>query len=257
MTYYGLLGKGITYSLSPKIHKVVYEHYKLNCDYRLVDGDLEEKIDELKALEGFNVTIPYKQDIIPYLEDMDNASKKIGAVNTVVKRDGKWFGYNTDYHGFKDTVLSILKEIPERAIILGTGGSALAVYHVLKDIGVTTVNVVSRNPDTVFEAEKCLTYEMIENSGLQSGLLVNCTPVGRDGKSPVSDEFIARQGSVIDLIYNPEMTPLLKKAADLGKPCANGLMMLIVQALYADQLWFPQIEVDIQALYHKIKSKVD
>ncbi len=256
MMHFGLLGKGITYSLSPKIHSIVYEHFKLNCEYRLVDGLLIEQLEALKALEGFNVTIPYKQDIIPYLAEMDDASKKIGAVNTVVVRNGIWYGYNTDYYGFKETVLSTLAEIPKSAIILGTGGSALAVYHVLKDLGVETVTVVSRNADTIFEREKCITYEDIEKRGLQSDLLVNCTPVGRDGKSPVSDKLIARQGGVIDLIYNPEMTPLLKKAADFGIPYANGLMMLIVQAIYADRLWFPEIEIDIQSLYNKIRTNL-
>ncbi len=257
MKHYGLLGKGITYSLSPRIHAHVYEKLDLDCDYTIVDGILEEQIETIKNLDGFNITIPYKEDIIPYLTDQDEASRKIGAVNTVVHRDGKWFGYNTDYHGFKETVLSLSIETPQSAVILGTGGAAKAVYHVLKDLGTKEIWIVSRQEDAIFENERCITYEMLENRGIRSDMLVNCTPVGRDGTSPVSEQVVKRQGSVIDLIYAPPMPLLLKMARSLQIPYANGLMMLIVQALYADQLWFSDINIDIQKLYHEIKVIID
>ncbi|GAU78167.1 shikimate dehydrogenase [Fusibacter sp. 3D3] len=257
MRHYGLLGKGITYSISPRIHTYVYEQLSLDCDYKIVDGVLEEKLELLKQLDGFNVTIPYKQEIMPYLADQDEASRKIGAVNTVVKNAGKWFGYNTDYHGFKETLLSISNKIPESAVILGTGGAAKAVYHVLKDVGVKAIWIVSRKAKTSFENECCITYEMLENSEIQSDLLINCTPVGRAQDSPVSEQVVRRQKSVIDIIYVPTMTPLLKMAESLQIPYANGLMMLIVQALYADQLWFPDTSIQIQKLYQELKWIVE
>lgn len=257
MKHYGLLGKGITYSLSPRIHTRVYEKLTLDCDYKIVDGILEEQLEALKSLDGFNITIPYKQEIIPYLTAQDEASQKIGAVNTVVQRDGKWFGYNTDYHGFKETVLSLSIETPESAVILGTGGAAKAVYHVLKDLGTKKIWIVSRKAHIVFENEHCITYEMLENREIQSDMLINCTPVGRDGESSVSEQVVKRQGSVIDLIYAPPMTALLKWAESLQIPHINGLMMLIVQALYADQLWFPDTAFDMQKLYQDIKSIIE
>ncbi|MBF4693038.1 shikimate dehydrogenase family protein [Fusibacter ferrireducens] len=257
MKRFGLLGKGITYSLSPRIHTHVYEDLDLDCDYKIVDGILEEQLTSLKQLDGFNVTIPYKQEIIPYLTAQDDASRKIGAVNTVVQREGKWFGYNTDYHGFKETVSALPIKTLKSAIILGTGGAAKAVYHVLKELGVQDIWVVSRQPHTIFEDEHCITYETLENTGIQSDMLINCTPVGRDGDSPVSEQVIKRQGSVVDLIYAPPMTTILKWAESFQIPQANGLMMLVVQALYADKLWFPEIPVDIRKLYQDIRMVLE
>lgn len=257
MRQFGLLGRGISYSLSPKMHAALYESMEIKATYELVDGELAEVLSKLRTLDGFNITIPYKQEIMPYLVSVDPAAQRIGAVNTVVADEAGWHGYNTDYHGFRETVKGLIQRDVTSAIILGTGGAAKAVYYALKDMGASKIYVISRHLGATFEGIPCLSYEMLEAGDICSDLLVNCTPVGTNGKkdhqmSPVSEKVVSKQGAVIDLIYNPERTPLLKIAEGMNIPVSNGLKMLVVQAIYAEKFWFPEREVDVQKLYEII-----
>lgn len=253
---YGLIGKQISYSLSPKIHSEFYKLNNIAAEYSLFDDELEALITRLNELGGFNVTIPYKEAIIKHLEEVDSAAERIGAVNTVVCKDSKWYGYNTDYYGFLETVKALGDINQNRAIILGTGGAAKAVFYVLKDIGFEEILVVSRSHGESFEGVRCISYDMLEKLLIASDLLVNCTPVGRNGEMPVSEMIISKQGAIIDLIYNPEYTPLLSKAKENEVPHDNGLRMLVVQALYAEKLWYPEVIFDIEENFKHIESKL-
>ncbi len=245
---YGLLGANITYSFSPELHNRMFQLAGIDAEYTLIDIPRDQfNLDMLsKALDtfsGFNVTIPYKEAIFDFLDEVDERALKIGAVNTVVLEDGKWKGYNTDYDGF----LFLFKqlELSERrsATILGTGGAAKMVYHSLLELGFESIMVVSRSKDrenTFFNKAYCLDYEELESSKPSSDLLVNCTPLGMSQYidiMPISRDFLSIQRAVIELIYNPSETLLMREASKLGIKALGGLDMLIVQALEAESIW--------------------
>ena len=238
--YYGLIGKKIDYSFSKSYFKEKFERENLNhCFYN--NYDLESINDFLKTIEeneisGLNVTIPYKESIINYLDDLDPSAKTIGAVNTI-KIENKNFlkGYNTDYLGF----IKSLKDnnfFHKKALILGTGGASKAIIYALKSLN-TKTTVVSRK-----RKENCIIYRYLNKDIiLKNTLIINCTPLGTFPKieeyPKIPYEFITKKHLCYDLIYNPNKTKFLEKSEIRGASIINGLQMLENQAKESWKIW--------------------
>ena len=219
----GLIGEKLGHSFSPAIHgKLADYEYKL---YELSPEQVGPFL-EKKEYDGLNVTIPYKKTVIPYCDELTEAAKSIGSVNTIVKRpDGTLLGHNTDYDGFMWLLKNAGAEVKgKKAVVLGTGGASVTVQAALRDLGAASVVVVSRSGED--------NYENIARHS-DAKILVNATPVGmypKTGVSPVDlDSFTALE-CVFDVVYNPAKTQLLLEAEKRGIPCANGLGMLVAQA---------------------------
>jgi len=220
----GLIGEHLGHSFSPQIHAELADY-----SYKLVELPPEAVGDFVRngELDAFNVTIPYKKDVIPFLDGISPEAEAIGAVNTVVRKDGKVYGYNTDYFGFTYMLDSLGIEVKgKKAIVFGTGGAAFTVFAVLKDKGVRELAVIGIEDNTP---------ENIAKHG-DAEIVVNATPVGmypKNGNAPVSLKAFPSCMAVLDVIYNPARTALLLEAEELGIPAVNGLPMLVAQAAKA------------------------
>lgn len=246
----GLIGEKLGHSLSPEIHQKIFEKLGIRGTYNLLPiarMNLKDTVETLlESMDGFNVTIPYKTDIMPFLDEISPEARTIGAVNTVAVHDGKRYGYNTDYDGFARTLDKIAADVKgEKVFVMGHGGASRAVVQCLHDRGAGTILIVSRCPEAVDEsfqefAEKrdCLIIDYSILNQEDGYLLVNATPVGmypKAGFSPVPAEVAERFDKVIDLIYNPSETKLLSDAMNADK--SNGLYMLVMQAVRAEEIW--------------------
>lgn len=226
----GLLGERLSHSYSPKIHKSLYD-----CEYGLYEVKKEEIGDFLKnnCLDGFNVTIPYKQEVIAYLSEMSDTARAIGSVNTVVrKEDGSLFGDNTDIYGFKYLLnKNGIDVYNKKVIVLGSGGTSKTVCFALKALEDREIAIISRSGED--------NYDNIDKHR-DAQIIVNTTPVGmypNNLKAPLDlRDFSAVEG-VADVIYNPAKTALLLQAESLGIRYAGGLLMLVAQAKRSAELF--------------------
>ena len=218
----GLLGRKLGHSYSPQIHGLLGDY-----SYALFEKEPEELASFLKDgdFTGINVTIPYKKDVIPYLDALSPAAQKIGSVNTIVRRaDGSLFGHNSDYFGFVSLVKhSGIAVEGKKVLVLGSGGTSNMVVTALRDLGAAPV-VISRSGENNYG-----------NLHLHSdaSVIVNATPVGmypNTGVSPIDLRRFPALTGVLDVIYNPAKTQLLLDAEKLGIPHENGLWMLVAQA---------------------------
>ena len=268
MEFLGVLGEKLPHTYSPIINKRIMELINVEGAYKkfeLPRGNMQKFIDGVKALEirGFNVTIPYKEEVMPFLDYISDEAKNIGAVNTVVNKDGKLCGYNTDYFGFHSTLkIANIDVKGKRAVILGSGGASKAIREVLLDDGAKEVYIVSRYPQYSSENSKDKRVKLInydELAKVNGYLLVNSTPVGmypKVGVSAVGDEIIEKFQAVVDIVYNPTETEILRRARSLGKISIGGLYMLVGQAVKAEEI-FHQIEIDkeiINIIYNELKK---
>ena len=229
-TRYGLLGKKLGHSYSAPIHKALG-----NGDYSLVEIP-PEGVDAFMRehdFDGINVTIPYKETVIPYLDEISDRAKKIGSVNTIINRDGKLYGDNTDYYGFSYMARSVgISFKDKKVIILGGGGTSLTAQAVTCDEGARQIVVISRRGENNYD-NLHLHYD--------SEIIVNCTPVGmypNIGDKIIDLEPFTKLKGVIDVIYNPSKTGILIDAKHRGIPYVNGLSMLVAQAKLAHELFF-------------------
>ncbi|MBR6072590.1 MAG: shikimate dehydrogenase [Acholeplasmatales bacterium] len=255
MKKYALLGEKLSHSYSPIIHKKIFEAYNIDADYSLLEcnkNDLEGIINKLRTGEysGFNVTIPYKIEVMKYLDEISDEAKAIGSCNTIAYKDGKIIGYNTDYFGFYNELVYYNVEVKNKdCYILGTGGASLALYKALIDMG-GNVKYVSRNPKN----SETITYLELENKNID--LLVNATPVGMSpnvGFSPVKSDIAKRSKYVVDIIFNPKRTQLLLDA----NSNMNGLLMLVGQAVKAEEIWQDKkYPLDIIGLLKEIEAMI-
>ncbi len=227
---YGLLGEHLPHSFSPQIHLSLG-----NNDYHLFEiapKNLEGFLSD-KKFKGINVTIPYKKAVIPYLDVISPEAEKIGAVNTISVRDGKLYGDNTDYFGFKYMVEKSGIEISgKKTLVLGSGGAAATVKAVLTDMGAESVGVVSRNGE--------INYTNIYDE-TDTEIIVNTTPVGMypdNMHSPVVLSKFPNLKGVFDVVYNPLRTKLVMDAQNIGIPAVAGLPMLVAQAKKAHEIFF-------------------
>jgi shikimate dehydrogenase len=237
---FGLVGKRLDYSFSRTFFTDFFEKNKLNYTYENIEiPDISEikSILESGKFSGLNVTIPYKESIIPFLDEFSPEAKAIGAVNTVSFENGKVIGHNTDAFGFQQSIKPFLDNRHERAMILGTGGASKAIAYVLKNIGLNVI-FISRNP----KGENQFSYADVNQNMVNAcKMIVNCTPIGTfpnvDEKPDFPTEFITENHFVVDLIYNPEKTRLLQEAEQKGAIILNGYSMLKEQALRAWEIW--------------------
>jgi shikimate dehydrogenase len=239
MELYGLVGKTLVYSFSRTFFERLFAEQGINAEYRNFELQNMEQIRDVFALDpsGLNVTIPYKEEIIPFLDDLSAEAKEIGAVNVVQFKDGKRIGHNTDAYGFQQSIKPFLTNKHERAMILGTGGASKAVAYVFKKIGIDVI-FISRNP----EGPKQFPYAAINEHMVSAcKMVVNCTPVGT---YPSVDESVlfpyhhlTADHLVVDLIYNPEKTKFLQLSEENGATILNGESMLKEQALRAWTIW--------------------
>lgn len=218
----GLLGQNLSHSHSPRLHALLGGYdYEL---FQVEPGDLGDFLAS-DSFDGLNVTIPYKQAVIPYCGELSPAARAIGSVNTILRRPGGGLiGDNTDAQGFAH-MLDVLGLDPfgKKALILGSGGASHTIEYVLRDRGANTVAVSRRGPEN---------YENLWRHR-DAALLVNCTPVGMypdTGAAPVDLALLPGLVAVLDLIYNPARTRLLLEAEDRGIPCLGGYPMLVEQA---------------------------
>lgn len=236
MDKYALIGYPLSHSYSPLIHNEVFKNAKIDAHYDLLETKPDDLGDVIKLLKngtykGFNVTIPYKIKVMSYLDEISPEALAIGSVNTIAVIDGKLIGYNTDYYGFKKE-LEYVGINPEykRTYVLGTGGASLAIFKALKDLKSDVVRVSrSVHEDTV-------TYDYLDKA-CDIDLIVNTTPVGmypNTSESPIKESTAKKAGSIVDIIFNPSVTKLMS----YNKNSFNGLLMLIFQALKAEEIWF-------------------
>ena len=238
---FGLVGKDIDYSFSRNYFATKFAQEQLqNCVYQNFDLSTISEIEsvfEQKNLCGLNVTIPYKQEVISYLDELSEEATAIGAVNTVFfSSDGKKIGHNTDAYGFEKALREVVKEWPQGALILGSGGAALAIQFVLERNG-THTTCVSRNPKSNQYGYEALDAKIIS----KNQLIVNATPLGTfpnvEKHPPFPYELLTDQHFLFDLIYNPKQTTFLKKGLFQAAGISNGYQMLVHQADKSWELW--------------------
>ncbi|MBU3191270.1 shikimate dehydrogenase [Clostridium bowmanii] len=254
MKYTGLLGNNIQYSQSPLIHK---EYYKLNgfdFNYKLFDLQKNEITYFIENLDrnniiGFNVTIPYKEHIISYLNKIIYPANEIGAVNTVAVTNGKLVGYNTDYLGFiKSLQVEGVKSLKGRALIIGNGGAAKSIFFALKNLGIQFIDIAGRNKQKVMEQFSEM-HKFVEfNSSINCNnydIIINCTPLGGMNnleEFPLKLENTSEKNILYDLIYIPEKTRFLQQGEENGAKIINGKNMLEFQAHFAIDIWETSLE---------------
>ena len=242
MAKFGLIGKNIDYSFSRAFFKKKFE--KEGLDHTYVNFDIEditifpEIIQNNSNLKGLNVTIPYKQAIIPYLDKLSKKAKAIGAVNTIkVLPNGELHGHNTDYFGFKKSLETKLEPKHNRALILGTGGASKAIAFALKKLGIA-YKYVSRNP----KGEDDFSYnDLTPNIIKEHLLIINCTPLGThpnvEACPSIPYNALSNDHLLYDLIYNPSKTKFLKLGKQYGAQIINGERMLKLQAKKSWKIW--------------------
>ena len=247
VNFYGLIGEKLSHSISPKIHNMIFETLNVNDSYRLFEipkeniGNLREALKTL-TIRGVNVTIPYKEKVIEYLDEISKEAKNIGAVNTIFNKSGKLIGYNTDYYGFKymleDKNINVTGK---KVTVLGTGGASKAVITYLLDSHVSEILLVSRKKKDLYKnEEKIKVIEYKDLKGVLGDIIINTTPVGMYPKiqdSPVTLEIIKNYDVLVDLIYNPLETEFIKLGKENNKITCSGLMMLVGQAVKAEEIW--------------------
>ncbi|MCV9929199.1 shikimate dehydrogenase [Flavobacterium sp. LS1R49] len=239
---FGLLGKNISYSFSKGYftEKFNNEYFK-GCSYENFDipqiNFLTALIKDNPDLKGLNVTIPYKEQVLPFLDKLSKKATLIGAVNTIrFTKKGKLKGYNTDYYGFKKSLKPLLKAHHKKALILGTGGASKGVAFALDELGIP-YTFVSREAK-----ENIIDYTLINATTFDNyQIIINSTPVGTspniEACPDIPYEFFTKKHIAYDLIYNPEETTFLRKAKENGAVIKNGYDMLIFQAEKAWKIW--------------------
>ncbi|CCV64786.1 Shikimate 5-dehydrogenase [Alteracholeplasma palmae J233] len=260
MKKFALVGRHLSHSYSPQIHKTIGEIYNLDLDYGLIDiekDQLKEVIEKLKTGEyhGYNITMPYKMEVMQYLDVISDNAKRIGSINTVYYKDGLLHGDNTDYYGFKTMVESSKEAIENKNVyILGSGGAAKSAYVALLDLkaNVTVVKLKNEVVDPMFK--QVITYEELNKDLVD--IYVNTTPVGMypDLTHSVLDQSLVSGKIVYDVIYNPEVTQIMSYA----KRAYGGTLMLFVQAFYSEQSYWQNKNIVFKEEYlEKLKASIN
>lgn len=247
---YGLIGEKLGHSYSKIIHEKLADY-----TYDLCPLSKEEFKDfmEKREFKAINVTIPYKKDVIPYLKEMDESATAIGAVNTIVNKEGNLYGYNTDMPGFIYMVnQNKIQMKDKKVVVLGNGGVAQAIKAAVQKLGAREMIVVDIVP-----AEGVISYDECFTHHTDADILVNTSPVGMYPKvdaSPVDLTAFPHCQAVLDVIYNPITTKLVAQARELGMIGVTGLEMLVAQALYAVEIFLQNDipEEKIQEIYKEI-----
>lgn len=241
MRLFGLLGQNLNHSLSENYFETKFKKEGVSdCKYQNFEipriNDLPALIKDNKDLVGLNVTIPYKELVLPFLDEVSPEAEIIGAVNTIQIKNGKTIGYNTDFLGFEQSLLTFLKGNIRRALILGSGGAAKAVAFGLRRLGISYQFVSRRKIDGSITYDQVISELILPNL-----LIINCTPLGTypkvDDLPPIPKSFLNNSHFIYDLVYNPEETALMKLGKSKGCNVKNGLEMLQNQAEASWEIW--------------------
>ena len=286
--YIGLIGYPLKHSISPYFQQAALDYYRLDIRYEAWEtspAQLQDIVNDLRKPQnvGANVTVPYKEAVLPLLDEVDDLASSIGAVNTIVKKDDRLLGFNTDAYGFIEALDKEGHLDPEgkRVVILGAGGVARAVGFALVQRKVASLAIT----DGIFERARALAENLVRyikgaspsSNGLEPDvtafqwqsissaetfdncdLIVHCTTIGmkhssQEGQSPLSLEVIPRSVLVYDLVYNPWLTPLLKLAQKAGANMLGGLPMLVYQGAASFKLWTGR-EAPVDIMFNKAKE---
>ncbi|MED0905463.1 shikimate dehydrogenase [Bacillus cereus] len=253
---YGVIGNPIGHSLSPVMHNDAFEHLNMDAHYHaflVEEAALGEAVKGLKALgiSGFNVTTPHKVAIMEYLDEVAPLAEQIGAVNTVVHRDGKLIGYNTDGIGFVRALQSISKEPlqEKRILLLGAGGASRAIYFSLADVGVKAIDIANRTRDKVENLvagclanvnSHALSLEHAAKAQGEYDIIIQTTTIGMHPHvehTPLEIRSLKKGAIVSDIIYNPFETKILGDAKEQGAIIQNGIDMFVYQGALAFEMW--------------------
>lgn len=239
MRHYGLIGRKLSHSFSAKFFTAKFQSEGIDADYRLYELEDIGLLPTLMAdyrLDGFNVTIPYKESIIPYLDELTTEAREVGAVNCVMLSDGKLVGHNTDITGIEASLHWLDLEDRCKALVLGTGGASKAVQYVLRKLGIEHT-IVSRE-----NSRGDVTYDELSHEVVASHhLIINTTPLGMHPNVESSPEIdytaITSSHRAFDLVYNPATTEFLRRAKEQGAMTMGGIMMLQTQAIASWHFW--------------------
>ena len=245
MQKYGLIGYPLKHSFSIGYFNEKFRSEGVDAEYVNFEipsiNDFMEVIEENPNLSGLNVTIPYKEQVIPFLDSLDTDTAKIGAVNVIKiirqpKGKVKLVGYNSDIIGFTQSIQPLLLPSHKKALLLGTGGASKAVFHGLKNLGIESVFVSRTHKPGMLTYEELTPEVMAEYT-----VIVNCTPVGMYPKVDfcpnIPYEYLTPNHLLYDLLYNPNVTLFMKKGEERGAITKNGLEMLLLQAFAAWEIW--------------------
>ena len=251
---YGCIGERLGHSFSKEIHNLIYGYEYELCEVR------REELDTFMTKPNFcaiNVTIPYKEAVIPYMHCIDESASSIGAINTVVNRDGRLYGYNTDFYGMQMLIERVgVDLLDKKVVILGTGGTSRTAMAVARGAGAREILRVSRA-----ERADAISYSELYASHTDADVIINTTPVGtfpNISHTPIRLDGFGKLKGVIDVVYNPLRTELISRARELNVPAESGLYMLVAQAVRASEIFldkkYPDAKVD--EVYEKVfKSK--
>lgn len=246
---YGLIGEVLKHSFSKEIHSLIADYdYKLN---EVKKDDLDAFM-KAKDFLGINVTIPYKERIVNYIDKLDESAKLIGAVNTIVNRNGSLYGYNTDFYGLKSLILKQKVDLSDKTVaVLGTGGTSKTAKAVLKSLSAKKIVIVSRS-----KCDGAITYDDLYKMASEIDVVVNTTPVGmypNVDASPIEVKKFASLKLIIDVVYNPIRTKLVSDAIKLGIKAEGGLYMLVAQAVKGSEIFLGE---DKDALLDETFEKI-
>ena len=252
---YCILGETLKHTMSPPIHKRLFELRNREFEYEVREirpEDLKENADELNSMAGYNITIPHKVAIIDCIDRLDKSAKRYNSVNCVDNKNGVTTGYNTDCDGFLETVRSMGAKLSGEVLLVGCGGAGrmIAIESALAGAKLNIAVLETDMPLAIqvekeikaikSDAEINIVLNTKINTNKRYDLLVNACPVGMYPKvdaCPVSDEVIERCDAIFDIVYNPGETLLLKKARAMGKRAVGGMAMLVWQAVSAHKIW--------------------
>lgn len=260
---FGVMGDPIAHSMSPVMHNDLFNYYGIDAAYvpfHVSKGSLEAAVKGLKAIRvaGFNVTVPYKTEIMAFLDEIDPLAKAIGAVNTVVNKDGKLVGYNTDGRGFVRGLKEQLQTLTDKAVLMiGAGGAAKAIYFSLAEAGIKKLDIYNRTPAKATELKKSCPFPvktevfdkgMAEKRLADYDILIQTTMIGMAPhieEAPLSLNRVKPGSFASDIIYNPLETKFLREASSAGANIQNGIEMFVYQGALAFEIWtgvFPDTE---------------
>ncbi|WP_067727350.1 shikimate dehydrogenase [Oceanobacillus damuensis] len=276
--HFKLIGYPIQHSLSPWIHGQFLEKSNLQGTYTRMEikqtDSFEERIMQMKneRVDGFNITVPYKQAIIPYLDMLDETAEKMGAVNTVAYKDGKWIGHNTDGIGYVRSLESkfpkLLNNKEIKVLIIGAGGAARGIFVALDALGITAIDIANRTEESASSIARnassskgtnILTLEEAERTLGDYDLIIQTTSVGmkpNENNAIISIDKIKRSTIVSDIVYQPLQTEFLRKSAERGAKTHHGHTMLLYQAQYAFEIWTNK-RVNIGDMEIKLKALLE
>ncbi|MGB6037553.1 MAG: shikimate dehydrogenase [Cryomorphaceae bacterium] len=240
MSRFGLIGKSLSHSFSKDYFQKKFADLQIQATYEnfeLVEIEEIKNLFSNENLSGLNVTIPYKEAVLPFLDEIDPIAREVGSVNTVAFKNGKTIGHNTDIIGFENSLKPFLEHGMDRALILGTGGASKAVSYVLKEIGLDVL-FVSRKPT----GDNQISYDECNANAVKwHKLIVNTTPIGTspniEEAPAIAYEGITEKHLLYDLIYNPSKTQFLLEGDKRGASIQNGLSMLKIQAEKSWEIW--------------------